>query len=258
MSEYNKNNSDIYDIFSVADRVAIVTGAARGSGLAISMGLARAGAFVYGIDLLDPEIKDGLSGLTFFKTDIRDKASMEKIINKIVSERGRIDILVNNAAITRAVASETYAEDDWNNTVNTNLYAPFMVSQLVFKPMKDCGGGAIINITSLNTKFGFSNNPAYVSSKSGLGGLTKSLAKDWAKFNIRVNSICPGYIHTDMTKISFNDPTLFAERMSRAMIKRYGEPDDLVGSVIFLSSAASSYITGSEICVDGGWSSSGI
>ena len=117
---------------------------------------------------------------------------------------------------------------------------------------------SIINITSISAHFGFSDNPAYAASKGGLSALTRALAKDWAKYGIRVNNICPGYIHTAMTEKSFNDQELYKERMDRVMIKRYGEPEDLVGAAVFLASDASSYITGSDIFVDGGWSASGI
>ena len=244
-------------MFSVEKKVAIVTGAARGNGFAIAKGLLDAGAIVYFVDVLDKEIK--FKNAFYIKADINDVLAIKKIVAGVIKKHKRIDILVNNAGISTPTASENYSTEDWDRTLNTNLRSPFLLSQLVAKEMiKTKNGGSIINITSLNTRFGFSNNPAYVVSKSGFNSLTRVLAKDWAKFNIRVNNVCPGYIHTDMTKISYNNPKLYKERIDRAMIKRFGEPEDLVGAVIFLSSQASAYITGVDLFVDGGWSASGI
>lgn len=257
MGDTTKNLGDIYSCFSVKNKIVIVTGAARGNGLAISRGLVNGGARVYGIDVVD--FSNSIKNENFFpiKADVTNADLMREVVDQIYLSNKKIDVLINNAGITKATSAESYAIQDWDKTILTNLSAPFILAQLVFGTMKD-SGGSIINITSLNARFGFSNNPAYVASKSGLNGLTRALAKDWAKYNIRVNNICPGYIHTDMTKISFNDPVLFKERMDRSMIKRYGEPEDLVGIVIFLASEASSYITGADLFVDGGWSASGV
>lgn len=247
-----KNN-----MFSVEKKVAIVTGAARGNGFAIARGLLNAGAIVYFVDLLDKKIN--LKNAFYFKIDINDMEALRKLTAEVIRKHGQIDILVNNAGISTPAPSEEYSMDNWDRTLNTNLRSSFFLSQLVAKEMiKNKNTGSIINIASLNARFGFSNNPAYVASKSGLDGLTRALAKDWAKFNIRVNNICPGYIHTDMTNKSYNIPKLYKERMDRSMIKHFGEPEDLVGAVIFLSSQASSYITGIDLFVDGGWSASGI
>lgn len=245
------------DIFSVKNKVAIVTGAAKGNGFAMAEGLARAGAIVYFVDILRCNLP---SGKTFqIKADITKEKDIKNLLRKVISSQKRVDILVNNAGIARPVPSEECSPKDWDSTVNTNLKAQFFVSQAVAREMiKSKNGGSIINITSLYTRFGSSGNPAYVASKSGLNGLTRALAKDWAKYNIRVNNICPGYIHTDMTRKSYNDPLLYKERIDRAMIKRYGEPKDLVGGVIFLASNASAYVTGIDLFIDGGWSVNGI
>jgi len=244
-------------LFSLKGKIAIITGAARGNGLAIAKGLADFGAITWFVDILEA----GVSGKNcfFVRADITNDERAKNLIDLVIATCGRIDILVNNAGITKASPSEEYSLDDWDKTMDVNLKAPFRLSQLVARRMiKREIGGSIINIASLNARFGFSNNPAYVASKSGLSGLTKALAKDWAKYGIRVNSICPGYIHTAMTERSYNDPILREERLEKAMIKRYGEPEDLIGAAVFLASDASSYVTGSDIFVDGGWSVSGI
>lgn len=245
------------NIFFLGGKVAIVTGAARGNGLAIAKGLANFGAITYFVDILEGKVSG--KNRFFIKGDITNDEEMKKLINEIIATRGRINILVNNAGITKAYPSEDYPLDEWDKVLNTNLRAQFRLSQLVARQMiSRKTGGSIINITSLNAHFGFFSNSAYTASKNGLSGLSRVLAKDWAKYGIRVNNICPGYIHTEMTKISYNNPKLRAERLKRAMIKRYGEPEDLVGAAIFLASEASSYVTGTDIFVDGGWSASGI
>ncbi|MFH1393056.1 MAG: SDR family oxidoreductase [Patescibacteria group bacterium] len=244
-------------LFSLKGKVAIVTGAARGNGLAIAKGLANFGATVWFVDIL--KAKTPRKKCFFVRADVTNDEDMKNLVNHAVEICGAIDILVNNAGITKASPSKEYSLDDWDKTMDTNLRAPFRLSQLVARQMiNQKTGGSIINIASLNARFGFSDNPAYVASKGGLSALTRALAKDWAKYGIRVNSICPGYIHTAMTEKSFNDPKLYKERIDRSMIKRYGEPEDLIGAAVFLASDASNYITGIDIYVDGGWSTSGI
>ena len=139
-----------------------------------------------------------------------------------------------------------------------DLTAQFQLAQLVANEMiRSKIAGSIINITSISARFGYSDNPAYMAAKGGLVSLTRALAKDFAKYNIRVNCISPGYIRTNMTAKGYADPDARAARLERAMIKRYGEPDDLVGASMLLASKASSYITGAEFVIDGGWSASG-
>lgn len=244
-------------LFSLEDKVAIVTGAARGNGLAIAEGLANFGAITYFVDILEGKVTG--KNRFFVKGDITNDEEMKKLINEIIATRGRINILVNNAGIAKASPSVDCSLDAWDENLNVNLRAHFALSQLVARQMiAQKTGGSIINITSVSAHFGFSNNPAYAASKGGLNSLTRALAKDWAKYGIRVNNICPGYIHTAMTEKSFSDPQLRAARLERAMIKRYGEPEDLVGAAVFLASDASCYVTGTDIYVDGGLSASGI
>lgn len=255
-------NKNILKLFSLKDKVAIVTGAARGNGKAIAEGFWGAGAKVYFMDISE-EVKRTVESIKnpnakYILADVTNKTDLKKAIDRIIKEQKKIDILVNNAGITIGEPSESYKEKNWEKTYNVNLKAPFALSQLVAKYMIKQKGGVIINIIGLGAEQGFSNNPAYVAFKGGLKQLTKALAKDWAKYNIRVNNLGPGYIKTDMTKKSWDNLELRAERSGRIMLDRWGESEDLVGPAIFLASDASKYITGGDLYVDGGWLAKGI
>jgi 2-deoxy-D-gluconate 3-dehydrogenase len=171
---------------------------------------------------------------------------------------GRIDILVNCAGITRPSPSETYPDEDWAKTLEVNLTAIFRLCKLAAQDMIPRRSGVIVNFASIGAVLGFPNNPAYQASKGGLLQLTRALATDWAKYNIRVNTICPGYTRTAMTEKSYSDEKTKAARASRNMLNRWANPEEMVGPVIFLASDAASYVTGSELFVDGGWCNSGL
>lgn len=255
-------NNNILKLFSLSGKIAIVTGAARGNGKAIAGGLLEAGATVYFLDILEEVKKTAKDtknpNAKYILADVTNKNDLEKAVNKIIDEQKRIDILVNNAGITIGEPSESYSEENWEKTYKVNLKAAFFLSQLAAKHMIRQKGGVIINITSLGAERGFPNNPAYVAFKGGLKQLSKALAEDWAKYKIRVNNLGPGYIRTDMTKKSWNDPKLRAERSKKMMLGRWGESTDLVGPAIFLASDASDYVTGQDLYVDGGWLAKGL
>jgi len=256
-------NENTLKLFSLKDKIAIVTGAAKGNGKTIAEGFLWAGATVYFVDILKKELKKIKKSIKnqnakYIIADVTKKTDLEKIVNLIIEKEKRIDILVNNAGITIGEPSELYSEKNWEKTYRVNLKAPFLLSQLVAKHMIRQKCGVIINITSVGAEQGFSNNPAYVAFKGGLKQLTKAMAKDWAKYNIRVNNLGPGYIKTDMTKKSWTKPELRRERSKRIMLSRWGESSDLVGPAIFLASDASKYITGGDLYVDGGWLAKGI
>jgi NAD(P)-dependent dehydrogenase (short-subunit alcohol dehydrogenase family) len=224
------------DLFSIKDKVVIVTGASGGNGSTISDGLEEHGAIVVRADLP--------------KYDVTDINHLDSLVEDGLEHNGRIDGLVNCAGVTYVNDLFEYTDEDWDNTYQVNLKAPYELSRKVAKYMKK-NGGSIINITSLNSELGFPNNPAYVSTKGGLKQLTKSLAVDLGKYNIRVNNLGPGYIKTNMTKGSWKNRR--EEIEDRTIFGRWGEPEDLVGTVIFLLSSASDYITGQDIYVDGGY-----
>jgi NAD(P)-dependent dehydrogenase (short-subunit alcohol dehydrogenase family) len=246
-------------LFSLRGKVAIVTGGARGNGEAISKALSLAGAKVVVADILEENAslaKD--AEYDYCICDITSDRELNSLVSYTIEKYGRIDILVNNAGVSYSQKFEEYSEKNWESTHNINLKAPFKLSQLVAKHMKEQRSGTIINISSLNAEMAFPDNPAYMSSKGALRQLTRSTAYDLGKYGIRSNNVVPGYIRTDMTKKSWNDLKKRKERSDRTILEKWGAPEDLAGAVIFLSSDASGYITGQDIVVDGGWSIKGI
>ena len=252
------------DLFSLSGKVAIVTGAARGNGKAIAEALLRAGAVVVLADKND-EVKEtceifcnqGLKA-KYAVLDLTNKDDLQSFVEKTKLENEKIDILVNNAGVTFGSEILNYPDEMWNMTYSVNLKVPYELSRLVSKHMIKSGGGSIINITSLNSEMAFPNNPAYVTFKGALKQMTKSFALDLGKFNIRCNNVGPGYMKTDMTKGSWEDLEKRKATSERTVLGRWGKPSDLSGAVIFLCSEASSYMTGQDVYVDGGWLIKGI
>lgn len=226
-------------IYSLKNKIAIVTGSEGSIGMAIVKGYRKYGAKVYGWD-----IKKGI--------DVTDIDRIKILFGRVYKKEGKIDILVNCAAVTLPQKAERYSREAWDKTLLVNLFVPFKLSQEAFRYMKK-SGGSIINITSLFSELGFSDNPAYGASKGGLKQLTKCLAVEWAEYNIRVNNLGFGYVKTNMTKKSWQNKRLRDKRTERIPLGRWAEPVDVVGSAIFLASNASKYITGQDIYVDGGW-----
>ena len=239
-------------------KTALITGAANGNGLAIQKAFSKAGAKVLVIDKKFKNKRLNKKMLKIIELNMLDEnffIELKKNLSNLNIKK--IDILVNNAGITLPNNFMTYKHNDWNKTIELNLSLPFKLSQYVgIHYMKS--SGSIINITSLASMFGFPNNPAYVASKSGLRGLTTSLAYDLSSKKIRVNAIAPGYVKTNMTKISWSKLNLRKERNSRILLKRWGKPKDVANLALFLGSDLAGYITGQNICVDGGWSIKGL
>lgn len=246
------------DMFRLTDRVAVVTGAGRGIGRAIARALAEAGADVVVVgrrrasDLV-AEI-EGLGRRTVaFQADLEDPAQVETVIPRALEAMGRVDILVNNAGlIVRKPAIEVTA-DDWHRVIQVNLHAVFRLCQDAARDMLPRGRGKIINMGSLMSFEGGILISPYTASKGAIGQLTKALANEWAPRGVNVNAIVPGYIATDLTQALQDDPVRNPAILARLPAGRWGRPDDLAGAAVFLASAASDYVHGHLLAVDGGW-----
>jgi len=245
------------ELFSLEGRVALVAGGSRGIGRAIAIGLGQAGASVIAIGRTPTQAIDEVDRVSYRSIDITDRAGFKGLCSDINNKHGQIDIYVHAAGISLPAMESSQAEADrFAATVNTNLVAPFQCVGSVTSYMKP--SGSVILISSINATLGFPDNPGYVAAKGGLTAMTRALAVDLGKRQIRVNSIAPGYVHTKMTELSYQDSDTHKERMRRTILGRWGEPEDLAGAAIFLASKASAYVTGQEILVDGGWSVKGL
>ena len=246
--------------FQLNGKNALVTGSHRGLGAAIAVAFAQAGANVgcHG-RAASPgsacnEIR-GAGGKTFyFSGDLADRATAAKLIDKTLDEFGSIDILVNNAGVIRRAPAAEYSEEFWDELIAVNLTAVFRLSQLAGRTMLAGGkGGKILNIASLLAFQGGILVPAYAAAKGGVAQLTKALANEWACKGINVNAIAPGYMATDNTTALREDPVRSRHILERIPAGRWGEPADLAGAAVFLCSAASDYVHGQVLAVDGGW-----
>ena len=248
-------NDYLCDLFSLEGKAAIVTGGARGIGAEIAMAYKKAGANVVCVSRSECPNNKNLED-NYKQCDILDYKGFRLICEQTFELYGNIDILVNAAGITLPYHSQDDKYENFLKTISVNLNGAYLCSDIVSKFMQH--GGSIINITSIGSILGFPDNPGYVASKGGVRTLTKALAVDFSKKNIRVNNIVPGYIKTEMTKKSYNDSMLYKERLNRMIIKRWGSVDDIIGAAIFLASNSSSYVTGIDLVVDGGWLAKGL
>jgi 2-deoxy-D-gluconate 3-dehydrogenase len=250
----------ILDTFKLDGKVALVTGAGRGLGQGMALALAEAGADIVGLDQCSSEeTGDAVKRLgRCYQQVICDlhAASVEElnhIVSKIVGDMGRLDILVNNAGIIRRAPALEFTEADWDDVLQVNLKAAFFLSQAAARVMVPQKRGKIINVASMLSFQGGIIVPSYTAAKSGIAGLTRALANEWAKYGLNVNAIAPGYMATDNTAALRSDAARSAAILARIPAGRWGIPDDLQGAIVFLSSAASDYVQGAIIPVDGGW-----
>ena len=249
----------ILDSFALAGKVAIVSGCDTGLGQGMARALAQAGADVVGVNVSAPtETQKQVEALGRRFLDLRANLSDISCLEGLVAEArawgGRIDILVNNAGIIRREDAIRFSEKDWDDVVNLNLKTVFFFSQAVARQFIAQGtGGKIVNVASMLSFQGGVRVPSYTASKSGVMGITRLMANEWAGHGINVNAIAPGYMATNNTAALRADEKRNAAILERIPAGRWGSPDDLAGPVVFLASKASDYVNGYTVAVDGGW-----
>jgi 2-dehydro-3-deoxy-D-gluconate 5-dehydrogenase len=252
---------NVIDSFRLEGKVALVTGANRGLGQAMAIALAEAGADIVGlsrsgaaqetaqlVQSLERRYLDISADLG--KTTVQ---ALTDILSRVEQELGQVDILVNNAGIVRRSPALEYSEEDWDAVYEVNLKSAFFLAQAAARVMVRQGRGKIINVASVLSYQGGIFVPSYAAAKSGLMGLTRALANEWASLGVNVNAIVPGYMETDNTAALRADENRNTAILARIPAGRWGHPDDLKGTVVFLASPASDYMHGAAITVDGGW-----
>lgn len=246
-------------LFNIEGKRILITGSTSGIGNVLAEGLAQAGAFVILNGRTEKNVDQAVKSFMArgYKTsgaafDITKAEEVELRIAELESDLGPIDVLVNNAGIQHRAPLEEFKLEDWNKVINTNLTGAFIVSQVVIKLMITRRSGKIINICSLQSELARPSIAPYSAAKGGLKMLTRSMATEWAKYNIQVNAIGPGYFKTEMTKALWENQEFDTWLCKRTPANRWGNPEELIGTLIYLSSAASSFLNGQIIYVDGG------
>ena len=246
--------------FDLSGKVALVTGASRGLGAGMAMALAAAGAdlalvsrTVEDLEKVAHEVRDLGRSAFVIPADLSQVSEVQAMVVAAEKHYGRIDILLNNAGFNIRKPALEVSEEDWDRLNAVNLKAVFFASQAAAPGMISRGGGKIINIASLTTVLGFPHLSVYGATRGGVGQLTKALAVEWAPHRINVNAIGPGYYETAQTRLLFEDPERLEWIRSRIPLGRTGVAEDLAGALLFLASAASDYVTGQILFVDGGW-----
>jgi 2-deoxy-D-gluconate 3-dehydrogenase len=251
----------VLDLFSLSGKVALVTGCSRGLGKAMAVALAEAGADIVGVSrTLDPagsavgeEVQAIGRRFRGYACDLSDRAALLSFIGKATTEFPVIDILVNNAGTIRRAPASEHPDAYWDEVINTNLNAQWILSREFGRRMVARGKGKIIFVASLLTFQGGVTVPAYAAAKGAVGQLTKALANEWAASGVQVNAIAPGYMETDNTAALRADAARNRAILARIPAGRWGNPDDLKGAVVYLASSASEYANGTILTVDGGW-----
>jgi len=249
--------------FDVKNKVTLITGAAGGIGMALARGFWEAGAIVLPVTRRQDTDWGGFQGRDSrwrpLLCDLAQPGAAQTLADlALATGSGWVDVLINNAAICPATPDNVYDEELRRQVHQVAFEVPYALCGLIAPLMAKQGGGAIINVTSMNAERAWPGNPAYITAKAALRLLTKAVARDFGAQGVRANNLCPGYIKTKMTAVSQADAVLNEERRSRTMLGRWGEPEDLVGPALFLASDAARYVTGMDLHVDGGWSAMGL
>lgn len=248
----------ILDKFKLDGKKAVVTGGTRGLGKAIALALAQAGADISLVSRGDnPKLREEIKALgrscRHYKADLSDRTQTKKIIPSLAEQMGGLDILVNCAGIITRVPNEEFPESAWDFNMEVNLNAAMLMIQAAARLMIEKGYGKIINVASILSFQGGLNVPAYAASKHALVGLTRSCCNAWADKGVNVNAIAPGFFATDFTQALQDDPERSAALMGRVPAKRWGNAEDIGGTAVYLASAASDFVHGATLTVDGGW-----
>ena len=251
----------ILDQFRLEGKTALVTGCRRGIGRAIALALAEAGADIIGVSAsqetagsqVGREVQAACRDFRGYSCDFTDRKALYRFLETLVADFPTIDILVNNAGIILRKPAVEHPDEYWDKVIEVNLNAQFVLSREIGKRMVERGRGKIIFIASLLAFQGGILVPGYAASKGGVAQLTRALANEWAEHGVNVNAIAPGYVNTDNTRALRDDPKRGAAILARIPAGRWGEPKDLAGAAVFLASAASDYVHGSILTVDGGW-----
>ena len=254
------NNKNILDKFRLDGKRALVTGCRRGIGLGMTQALSEAGADIVGVSRtlnegseVEKLVKSQKRDFKGYACDFSDRKSLYEFIKKVKGDFEKIDILVNNAGTIKRKPAAEYPDEYWDEVIEVNLNAQFVLAREFGKDMIKRGYGKIIFTASLLTFFGGITVPAYAASKGGIGQLIKALSNEWSKNGVNVNAIAPGYIATDNTKALREDPVRNQGITNRIPAGRWGTPEDLKGAVLYLASSASDYVCGTILTVDGGW-----
>lgn len=260
MRDESRGGKPMLQKFDLSGKVALVTGASRGIGGGLAMALAESGADM----ALVARTEETLSSVAgrirelgrralVVPADLSVSADIPKVVDRVVEEYGRIDVLVNAAGVQCRKPILEVTEEEWDFVNSVNLKAVYFCSQAVARQMLKQGKGKIINIASLTSTIGIANVSIYAATKGGVLSLTRTMSKEWSRHGINVNAIGPGYFHTELTKRLYEDPVRHQWVVDRTPMGRWGEIDDLMGATVFLASEASDFITGQLINVDGGW-----
>ncbi|MBL8234307.1 MAG: SDR family oxidoreductase [Bryobacterales bacterium] len=251
----------VLDLFKLDGRTALVTGCKRGIGKAMALGLAEAGANIIGVSKtleasgsgVESEVRALGREFSAYACDFKDREAVAAFARQVLTDHPVIDILVNNAGTILRKPAVEHPDEYWDEVIDTNLRAQWILSREIGRGMVERGRGKIIFTASLLTFQGGITVPGYAAAKGAVGQLTKALANEWASKGVQVNAIAPGYIRTDNTTALQQDPVRAPAILSRIPAGRWGDPDDFKGAVVFLASAASDYVSGEIMVVDGGW-----
>ena len=251
----------LYDQFNLAEKTALVTGCKRGIGKAMVIALAKAGAEIIGVSAsLEPsgsrveqEITEIGSKFTPYRCDFNDRKALYEFIEKLESNHPQIDILVNNAGTIKRAPAAEHEDALWDEVINVNQTAPFILTRALGKKMLERKSGKIVFMASLLSFQGGITVPGYTATKGAIAQMTKAFANEWAGKGVHVNAIAPGYVHTDNTRALQEDAERNKAILTRIPAGRWGKPEDFGGPIVFLCSAASDYLHGSILSVDGGW-----